>query len=303
MLPKDLRKAAAALQEAALFPPLFEESVPEMTERASQLVGLVKCPRNLKHCYPAIAQLLEDNEVRRLERMATTNGKPWHYQSIDGAFERRRLYILNALFWALERCGAVPHIDKRDGRTVRVMVGDTLVSCRLESPAVLSCRENVHLVPRNPAGPLRFVIVGWFGRPNSDEYWQDEGSHRDIETMLTDITIKILVSGEFRYRASLRDRHDQALRRREAALSAEEKQRQQEEQQRRVYLAKLAQDRVNDLLALARRWQQARDLRSFVQAVKAGGCDIVILPPPSSNQNWVRWALELADELDPLVTK
>jgi hypothetical protein len=145
------------------------------------------------------------------------------------------------------------------------------------------------------------MIVGWFGRPDSSQYWQDKGLHRDIESMLADITVHILTSGEFRYRASLRDRHEQALRSKVAAQTRELQKRGEEERQRQVYLAKLAQDRINDLLAVAGRWRQARDLREFVQAAKAGGCDICILPPPSSQQSWMRWALDLADQLDPSI--
>jgi hypothetical protein len=303
MTPKDLRVEAAALEESALVPPAFEESVDDMTARACQLVGEVRCSKSLEHCHPAIAQLLADNEVRRLERMETPHSRRWQYQTLDSSFERRRLRILNAIFWALARCGAVPSFDKHNGRTVRVLVGDMQVMCRLGSPAEFAGRESVNRVPRTLTRPLRFMISGWYGRPNADQVWQDTTSRREVETMLADITVHILTTGEFRYRATLRDRHEQALRRRAASQTIEQQKLAEEERQRRAYLSKLAQDRVNDLLAMAARWSQARDLRAFVQAVKAIDSDILILPPPTSQKSWVRWALDLADELDPLLPK
>jgi hypothetical protein len=247
--------------------------------------------------------LIESNEVRRLEHMNIPHRRRWQNPTLDSTFERRRLRILNALFWALARCGAVPAFDRHNGRTVRVLVGDMEVVCRLGSPAEFAGKEAPHQVPRAVTRPLRFMISGWYGRPNAGQIWEDETTHRDVEAMLSDITVQILTAGEFRYRATLRDRHEQALRRRAAARTMEEQKQAEEERHKRAYLSKLAQDRVNDLLAMAGRWSQARNLRAFVQAVNAGGSDILILPPLSSQQSWVRWALDLADELDPLVSR
>ena len=177
------------------------------------------------------------------------------------------------------------------------------MKCRLGSPAEADGRESPDVVPRIARGPLRFRIVGWYGRPNHTQYWQDPASRPELETMLADIVVHILVAGEIRYRCLMRDRYEQAMKSHAAARERERLRREKEERERQAYLAKIAQDRVDDLLGMVARWQRARDLRAFVQAVTSGRPDILILPPPDSNQTWVGWALDLADQLDPLVDR
>jgi hypothetical protein len=109
---------AAALEKSVLSPPVFDDSIPEMTERARQLVGVVTCSKNLGQWHPAITKILEEDEIRRLRRSEFPHSARWLFQPPSTPFERRRLRILNALFWALERCGAAPALDQRDGWTL-----------------------------------------------------------------------------------------------------------------------------------------------------------------------------------------
>ena len=60
------RTMVAALEKSALSPPIFDDSVPEMTERARQLVGVVTCSKHMGRCRPAITKVLEEDVYRRL---------------------------------------------------------------------------------------------------------------------------------------------------------------------------------------------------------------------------------------------
>ncbi len=90
----------------------------------------------------------------------------------------------------------------------------------------------------------------------------------------------------------------------EAERREREKELREAEQRRRWYAAvaqargqQIEQHRANALIEQVRTWQQAAEVRAFCQAARARAGDA---PVATDEVEWLRWAEEYAEQLDPL---
>lgn len=152
---------------------------------------------------------------------------------------------------------------------MNVLVGSIQVGCVLDDPKECERRDYPQSFresdARRPAGPLRFKIQSWWARPNTGQQWDDSGDIK-LESMLTDIVVQILASGEITLRAWSQDRYEDELKRRAEAAEKARLKREPDERKERERIAKLEQDGVDQLIRSAASWRQAGEIRAYVRA-------------------------------------
>lgn len=287
------------LNEPIPSPPTFPEDLAYVIERVRKMVGRVPVPHASGRLHPLVSRLLDEDARRRQAEQSSSyrllSGAP----VFDSPVERRRLRILNALFLALQRCGARPVVRDGQGHETGVEVGQQSVGFTLG-------RVQERRVPSRP-GPgvackqgrqkLRFTI-GSQETGSRGKSWEDSVEGR-LEKHLGEITVELLVTGEANYRAGALAAHEWCVQRR-AELEEEEHRRKEEEERReRERLAKLEKERVERLLSEAENWRRAADLRAFVDAVRAAS---QASDPGATErlEQWAVWVLALADRIDPI---
>ena len=137
-------------------PPPFPDGLPEITERAKQLVGKVR-PTSLGKPHPLIARLLQEDEKRREKQKASTYPSLFDAPLFDSPFEKRRLRLINSLFHALSRCGCTPSLHGREAGSLAVQVGDRRVGFIVGPVKAIPQRQ---YPPRPVNGPRNLGIVG-----------------------------------------------------------------------------------------------------------------------------------------------
>lgn len=209
----------------------------------------------------------------------------------------RALRILDALLKALEARGAAVHLDPEGKRSSHVKIGDDTLAFRVEEEFtrkdhVPSRTDKPYLTPKwdyVATGDLTFRIDEY--TDGARKTWRDRPTQR-LEDLLPDILKGIFVIGEvLRARRLEWDRQE---RERKAALErqAELERRRREEEARR-----------QDLEQQVVRWLKSQNLRAYLKAIAQ---EAVRQNVPAARDTplgqWLTWATEHANRLDPLTT-
>jgi hypothetical protein len=212
-----------------------------------------------------------------------TYGVPWF--SPDGESRRRR--IASALFREIERRGGSVSSHKADERethrfniiffneTIEVSFHERLTKVVVPPNPKLS--HSYETTEWHPTGLLRLRFENYLDVPIRRE-WNDTDTKR-IERQLRDILIALYFAVEAERLRNERLRNEETLR--------AEAQRQRWDREERE---RLEREAIQTLLAEAKAWEDARRIRSYVEAMKRHST-----PEPS----WAEWALGIADRLDP----
>jgi hypothetical protein len=128
--------------------------------------------------------------------------------------------------------------------------------------------------------------------------WEDDDTQK-LEKRLTEIAVQVILTAEIQYRESA-VRHYEWRVQRKAALEEEERKRKLElERAEKERQKRIEQDRINRLLRDATAFQQAGEIRKYVEAIRARACN------SSSSiekvEQWSQWALVQADRIDPAI--
>ncbi len=279
-------------------PPAFPEDLTDVTERVRKMVRKVAAPHPAHRLHPLVAGLLDEDDRRREGTAGSSYPLLSDAPLFDLRLERRRLRLLNALFLALQRCGARPWVRDRQGRETGVQVGQQNVAFRTERIG-----ERRPAARSSPTGRTRRreklrLTIGSREAGSGGKSWEDSADAK-LEQQLTDIVVEILVTGETNYRAGALAAHEWWLRRR-AELEEEARRRTEEAERReRERLGKLEQERVEHLLNEAENWRRAADLRAFVESVRVASQASTSFAADTL-ERWAAWVLALADRIDPI---
>lgn len=268
------------------------EDLGELYRGELRAIGRVTVPRTLERVHPGLAAILKKEQQRR-EKAAASR---WHWDEpkFDGAVDQRRLRLFNALFVALGRRGQAASACEREGRVeATAVIGDTRVDVDI---MVAGTHRTVRMYGRDvPARdlpsstPLALVIGGNRDRPG-ETYWRDDDAGK-LEAKLADVTARLVVAGEERFRRGLKE-----------AEEREEQWRRYREQQRREEIERRNAERLAHLRTSGELLRSAEDLRALVArvraAVLAGSVDV----GEDRLAEWERWASAEADRLDPLLS-
>lgn len=220
--------------------------------------------------------------------------------SVSRAHVTRALHFLDAFVRACETRGFIVRGATRDQRESTVTVHDQTIEFELREPLrridlAQLARERGEkprefMYPRyrfEGTGKFEFHIGGQYGVARRG--WRD-GKTQRIEDCLNDIMVA-LVAGAVALKEQAEQRaRDEVERARLARLEYEEQEQAEHHEQR-----------VQQLLADAKGWEEANALRAFASAVEADAlarCPATPLPVDVSA--WVAWVHWLVDEKDPL---
>lgn len=276
----------------------FPESLDEIRQRASKLVGRVTASRSLDKAHSVIARLLEEDERRRLALQQ--NMYAWEKPRFDGPDERRRLRILNGLFVGLSRAGCVPWVRGKDSLEWGVRVGDWSVQIKLEpiEQKRLSRGEQLRS-GRKPFTKLRLALESLPEYPDSVWIWEDEEG-RAIEQQVGEIAVAVSIRGEMGYRAWVIRCHRWHVERRNQYLEKQRLKKEKEERERREEILRVAAERRKRLLADTKAWRRAADVRAFIDAVCERFIQSKDIETDERLKEWIAWATDEANRLDPL---
>ena len=279
-------------------PPRFAEDLTQVTERARILVRKVAIPANISRGHPLVVALLEEDAGRRERQQARAYPSTWDAPRFDSPSGRRKLRILNALFLGFARLGHKIRVHvEEDRQSAVVWIGDRQVSFHLESANRKAARG-----PRVQRERLRLAINWYQSPPDVPLSWEDY-DQVSLESQITDVAVGILVAAEWSYRVGVQRRHDWRVERRNELEKQIQEAKEEAERKETERLATLEKARRDQLLTEVTAWQQAADIRRYIEAVRATPTALGDPQAPRDLEVWTSWALAEADRLDPLYTK
>lgn len=150
-------------------PSAFDETIEALRERVSRNLGLVAASKNLSPPHAAFRRQVEDDARRSAE-------SSWHSPIFNSPLEKRRLRILQGLFYGLSRLDCSVDVRGREVRDIHVTVGHQHVKIELE-------RTQTRRRPSDGEPPerLKFSISGHRGERMS---WIDT-DEQPLETQLS----------------------------------------------------------------------------------------------------------------------
>jgi hypothetical protein len=279
----DYRLHEKRLMEIEPTPPIFDESIEVLRERISRNIGTVVVSKALSPPHAAFRRQVEDDARRAAE-------SSWHTQIFNSPLEKRRLRILQGLFYGLSRLDCSVDVRGREVRDIHVTVGHQHI--KIEIDRVRSRRR-----PHDDKTPdrFKFSIIGHRGERMS---WTDT-DEKPLETQLTAIATEIIMAGELQYREHQVWLYDDAVRRREQVKQEAIRRQAELEKAERERIVKLEAARLKRLTDSAENYHRAHAIRAFVSSVIEATVD---KSDPEHVQRWKEWALLQADKIDPIAT-
>ena len=278
--------------------PEFHEPIEVVRERIASAIGKVSVPREIRNCNPAIDRRLKEDERRREKQQASSYPMSWDAPLFDEPLERRRLCILDTLFLAAAKMNGRPAVSDREARRVQLTFYQQHVCIRLDRIKHRHNRGYPATTRREPDdAKLSFAILSGAWSETERIAWQDDDAGK-LETRITEIAVELILTAELQHRESV-VRHHQWRVERKTLLEEEERKRQLEaERAERERRKRLEQARIDRLLKDAAAFQQANEIRKYVQAIRLvqqQGCD----SSSEALERWSKWALAEADRIDP----
>jgi hypothetical protein len=245
-------------------PPEFHEPIEAARERIAKIIGKLSVARDIRYA----------------------------------PFERRRLRILNTLFSAAARMNGKPTIDGREARSIHVTFHRQHVGIRLDRAKQHNRRGHAAANPsESNDSKLSFAILEGINSEKERVIWQDDETGK-LEVRITDIAVELVLTAELQHRESAVRRYQWRVERK-AELEEERRKRKVEaERAERERQRRLEQARIDRLLKDAVAFQQASEIRQYVQAIRiAHSFDEAF--STEALERWSQWALAQADRIDP----
>jgi len=274
--------------------PTFSEPLEEIGERVRKQIGKVSVTRDLDDVHPRLVNLVVADERRRKAELESPYGT-WDKPLFAAPVEQRRLRLLSSLMRALDKVDVTVSVRGRDARELSATVGNQWVSFAID---VISKVGGPKPKVRTPDS-MACQIIAHHGSDEVLESWSD--SDVKLERRLADIAVAIVVRGERNYRMAVAQSREWVITRK--AELVEEARRRDAEQRRleRERIVRLQKARVDRLLAQARALAQADQIRAYVAAVEGRQGETTDPLTATELQEWRSWALEQAQQIDPVL--
>jgi hypothetical protein len=294
--PADPEIAAAADRKEAI-----ESAAKERQSEAPIVVA-----ETLRGAHPLIALANEQFQNARTDESGffILEKKALDITTSKGAL-RRALLIIDALLKALQKSGY--EIEKGpaakiDGQTVRFCIFEAMESKQelcddvdLDGP--YSFGHSRYNQKRVPSGRLTLKISdgGAYWCQGLRYTWRDTEKHR-LEEQLDRFVVG-LIAFAARAKEYGEQQRRQVEQQRQAELRRQEEARALAER-RKLYQAEKA--RVQTLLTQAENRRKSRLVRELIEAVRASHLAKGPIDPAGKIGQWIQWATQQADRLDPL---
>jgi hypothetical protein len=281
-------------------PPQFAESIETVRARIAETVDHVAVPHKVRHWHPTIDRLLKEDEKRREKQLTDPYPMSWDKPVFDTPFERRRLRILNSLFLTVVRMNGKSSVHGREAREIRISFFQQHLQLTLDKPK----RSSRHAQVLNTTGEsndtrLCLSILRGLGSETVLASWQDEDTQK-LEMLMTEVAIQAILTAEIQYRENALRQYQWRVQRK-AELEEEQRKRKLEaERAEKERQKRVEQARINRLLRDAAAFQQAGEIRKYVEVIR-----LAMARNNSSSmdevERWSKWALAQADRIDPAI--
>jgi hypothetical protein len=188
--------------EADPVAPTFDEPIETLRARIARNLGVVVASKNLSPPHVAFRRQVEDDARQAAQSR-------WHAPIFDKPLEKRRVRILQGLFYGLSRLDCTIAVQGRETRTISIGVGHQHVWIALEQAAQRRRSSDDKQVER-----LKFSILKGYGSTTERVSWVDK-EEQALEAQLSTIAAEIIVAGEMQYREHLVWMYEDSLRREE----------------------------------------------------------------------------------------
>ena len=266
-------------------PPAFETTLESVREHLAKVIGKITIAREVAYWHPAVSRLLKEDDRLRARALTRTYVASWEKPQFESPSARRKLRILNALFFATGKFQARPRLESD---AVRSSIGfyRQHVSIRLAPAKGKQDEER-----------LTLSIIDGYGSDRELCSWSDSDKEK-LEKRVGEIATEIVYRAEVSYRASV-ERRFQWRQQRKAQLEEElRRQKFVAEQAERERIARLQRERIEMLLGQAVAFEQARTIRRYVETVRSAMVESLEVSAEQLDA-WARWALAEADRIDP----
>jgi hypothetical protein len=283
----DYREHNKRLMETEPVAPTFAEPIEVLRERIARNLGTVVASKSLSPPHAAFRRQVED-EARRAAQSS------WHNSMFDSPLEKRRLRILQGLFYGLGRLDCSVTVQGREVRTLYIGVGQQTVQITLDRAPVRR-RSNAQAAE---VEHLKFSIAKASHSSPERISWTDS-DEQSLEQQLSAIAVEIIVAGEMQYREHLIWIYEESVRRREEMRRAEIKRRLDEEKAEHERVIRLEAERLKRLTDSAEDLRKAQSIRRLVASVIEEAAQEI---EAERIEPWRKWALLQADKIDPVRT-
>jgi len=281
-------------------PPQFAESIETVRARIAETVEHVAVPHKVWTWHPTIDRLLKEDEKRREKQLTDPHPMSWDNPLFDTPFERRRLRVLNSLFLAVARMNGKPSVHGREAREIRISFFHQHLHLTLDRPKRSNRHAHVLNTTRESSDTrLCLSILRGFGSETVLAFWQDEDAQK-LEMHMTDVAVQAILTAEIQHRENALRQYQWRVQRK-AELEEEQRKRKLEaERAEKERQKRIEQARINRLLRDAAAFQQAGEIRKYVEAIR-----LAKARDSSSSmdevEQWSKWAFAQADRIDPAI--
>jgi hypothetical protein len=262
----------------------------------------INVPDKLYSPHPFVAftkQCLKMGNSDNYSHLSISNKKCLDVRISKGNIDRA-MRIYDALIKALEKRGFDISLNESNRTTSVSVLGEDL-EIRLEEPSnkverELTQEEKKKLFQNDwiydryryiPSGKLVFRINEYIDGIRKS--WSDGKKHR-LEDLLNSFIIGLIGAAE-----------QEKVKRLEREQKEREWREQEEARRRKAEEIQKAKEKVERLLREAQAWQKAQQVRTYIEAVKQAAIQKHgYINTGSELDNWLKWATQQADRLDPL---
>lgn len=278
--------------------PIFDEPIESVRARVDKRTSAVRAASTFDIVHPAVKALLDKDERRREKQRTSSYAWAWDAPVFDTPLQKRRVRILNAILLALAKQGYGGSIRGDKGEEITLRLGHLSVELELAEFTEKPGRSKDAPPPKGE----RLRLGTKPGYKTEGKTIAEDLPGQSIESRLRTVVVDLIVFGEQRYRDHLVQNHKWQLQRRKERIEEARKQKIEAERKERERLAALEQARIDRLLDEAASLQTARNIRAYVEDVRAASA----MTPGISDDDlaaWAQWALAQADRIDPVVSR
>jgi hypothetical protein len=281
--------------------PIYDETLEAVEARIQQaLPAKFRFARSMDNTHLQIARLLREDDARR-EAMARER-YAWDKPRFESRFEQRRLAFLSNLFLLLARLDVQCSARGREARELTAHVGCQHVALKADMLATLRPRKRTVHDPKSEPMAIEVEVARWkHGEAEEKLFWCD-GEDGSLEDQLREIAVAIVLTGERQYRKGRQFFYEMDLRIFQERIEKARKAREEAERHAHEQRLQAESDRVTRLLGQVSAWQQAKQIRAYVEEVLASPYAISGRAFDGERETWANWARAVANGLDPLAT-
>ena len=276
------------------------QMIETVRERIAETIGKVTVPKKVLAWHLVIDRLLKEDEKRREKQLSESYTFSWDKPRFDSSMDRRRLRILNSLFFAVAKMNGKASVSGRETLNIGISFFQQHLPLSLERLKSPSRRAQLVGNAEESSDPrlCLSILKGW-GSEEALATWRDDDEQK-LETRMTDIAVQLTLAAEIKYRENALHQYQWRIQRK-AELEEEQRKRKLEaERAEKERQKRIEQGRVNRLLRDAAAFQQAGEIRKYVDTIRRS----LARDGSSSSEEvekWSEWALSQADRIDPAV--